>query len=198
MKYWWCQTCNLPSTARCKYRNNIFFHVFTKIGISQYHRLQSPEMDNSNITKWFEKWAYCFWEYLPEHTSRMTSYVCHGATDTSSTLAPPNGNTLKTFTLRSSEHEKGAEKAKKSNNGMSETKVFLFTVIPHFGLNRNEHNSNGRRLYKYLHGGQCMRLLPEMGLLGSHISQHLGRQIKIRKVNKHKMFSPNDLLLQEL
>lgn len=90
---------------------------------------------------------------------------------------------------------------KKINNGMSETEVFLFTVIPHFGLNRNEHNSNDRRLYKYLHGGQCTKFLPEMGHLGSHISQHLGRQIKIRKVNKHKMFtgfSPNDLLLLNL
>lgn len=34
-----------------------------------------------------------------------------GVTDTSSTLAPPNGNTLKNFALSSSERENGAEEA---------------------------------------------------------------------------------------
>lgn len=131
MKYWWCQTCNLLSTARCKYRNNIFFHVLTKMGTSQYHLLQGAEMDNNSIPNWFGKWAYCFWESLPEYTLRIQLWhpMCAMVWQTSATPQPhPTATFLKNFTLRSSEHENGAEKAKKRRATMAWVKQKYFIV----------------------------------------------------------------------
>lgn len=160
MKYWWCQTCNLLSTARCKYRNNIFFHVLTKMGTSQYHLLQGTEMDNSSIPKWFGKWAYCFWEYLPEYTLRIQLWhpMCAMVWQTSATPRPhPTATFWKTSHWGALNMKMVQKKQKKEEQQWHEwnKSISLFTVIPHFGLNTNEHNSNGRHLYKYLHGGHC-------------------------------------------
>lgn len=181
MKYWWCQTCNLQSTARCEYRNNIFFHVLTKLGTSRYHLLWSAEINNSNTPKWFEKWAYWFWEYLPECTLRI-----HLWRPTSQpwcdrhqlNAGPTQWQHFEKLCTEQLWTWKWCRRSimKRSNNGMSETKIFLFTVILHFGLNRNEHNSNARGLYQiFMDDTNCTRLLPEIGHLGSHVSQHLGK-----------------------
>lgn len=179
MKSWWCQTCNLQNTARCKYWNNIFFHVLTKLGTPQYHLLQSAEMETATYPNGLKN-EHTVFENTCLNTPQESTYDVESMPWSDRHQLNQGPTQWQHFDKLCTEQLwtwKWCRKStvKKTNNGMSETKVFLLTEILHFVLNRNKHNLDGKCLYKNLHGGHCTRLLVEMGHLGSHISQHLGK-----------------------
>lgn len=157
--------------------------MLTKLGTSQYHLLQSVEMDNSNTPKQSEKWAYCFWEYLPEQRLRITCDVpCMPWCDRHQLNPGPTQRQQfgKHFKLHwaalntkmmQKKHKEEAQQQHEWNKSISVYSDTTFWLRTEMSVIQMADICTKI----FMEDTVSTRLLPEMGHLGSHISQHVGK-----------------------